>query len=1789
MVKANPVLALVLATMVALYFGVCVVIGESIFQMISEFIWTDFFPPSMMVSPSDRRKWLDPGDSPNRSLNIILALMPCYTYIYNNPGGILAYSTSLMLVAVTLLGVVDYGFIMAIVGLYFVFYASDRTGFVIKLLQLLFFNLLRFAYDHVVVDLVETGKLIVTIHLAQYDFRFAFLLFLIRQFGPGWMRTLALLAQFAASFHDPINIVFLFTLEWQALIGFVANWPPKIREYDWVLQSGSMYLKHLGLPNSEALSLVEDLLIMLTGLISIAYTATSRKKATYKDKLCMCGSASMHIMAFLKAWAASDSYNMEEVTSSIAKEFTFADLATRLAEIERVTQNTKADTNNGVTREFSDDRLHVYTDDDSVGSDGGGDDDYKVQSGGDFMSNMAGILARADALIKGRFGQSLVKVVVAVMALVIYVRGSDVHFSMHKYMQMREGFVTGSINGAVDMLREILRAIQFLTTNGVDFLKTGSWSSLFSDPHCLTTWMYDLGEFKLQVENFTIMREVDGGKSMRELDTDAANLTARIAAIEEAAKFKSLGKANSTITSMKSDLNKTLAAYNMKKAARSTRPCPFPLLLHGSPNVGKSIFSEIVKRTMASVFNFSLEDPDVTYVYSGSTSYMDGLTSKCRIFVIDDIAQYKPQAINGVDPQLAWLIPIVNNVAFTPNMADLTEKGKIAFCPDVVLATSNTVTLNARNYFTSEFAARRRLKNVVTLYVKTEFATPDTQSFSPERRVLDKEKIRPVPGGYHDLWEIVIQEVVARENGDCALKEVAKFDNVYEAVSFLAILAGKWRSHESFVEDNIKEVQTLSVCDSCHLPLVACRCSEFVSQAGVEPGGDGTSPVSYWCALMTLVIAILSLGFYACRWTYNATVNLVRSLARRGQIPWWLAIGLHYLRFLSTMDMAHYVGIRLQSRRNAFVKALAATAAIGGSLYVFFRLLNSLVLQGGAVSSEDVPPDGRPNIYNRPWRVHNLSTMEKTHAGVNGNANFTNRVSKHVYALKVQNGEDKWTRVMALKVHSSVFISVGHAFRDKGLGTIRVKWETSTQSGEVCAFDLSKIYYDSESDLCAFCLPTTPLGADLTPCFIDQATSIAGEGFYLSVDTLGANPDGIMVRRANVVNHIEKEACPSAMRALLPSLDTGVIRCDLRGEVPTASGDCGSPLILLRGGNSFPSIAGVHCIGSERDKTKAFSIPVTSSKVLCLIERAKAQLNDYRAQSGLQEFSLLPRGDIDISPFSVSGQTHPKDPTNWLGDQTELPPITPLGSILDPGGRPSFRAHRKSEVVDSLAREFMESKGFTCEKGPPVLTGYRPARNNLCGMSSTGHLSASKLSAATQGYYDDILLGIEDKKIVLGKICDIDNVNGNPRNRFLNSLNFSSSAGFPHNVSKDKFFPVSHFDEERQAPVRTIDPQIEAEMDAITSRYLAGSSANPPFSASLKDEPTSRKKIEEANTRVIYGVPLAFGLLVRRYFLLFVVLFQSNPYVFEGAPGINACSPEWTELFNHVTSHGEDRIVAGDYKGWDKSVLSADIMKCAFDIILSICWRFGTYDSDDRLVMRGIATDICYGTCNYFGTMIQFFGTNMSGHNLTVIVNCMVNSILLRYAYISLSPAVTSHIVNIEATRVLERTVANFKRHVSLITYGDDNQMGVSEEAPWFNHSALSTLFSSIGITYTDAQKSGRQFDYENASTTSFLKRGYRREATEQDGFIRAPLDKDSIIRSLMVWRRSPTESPRFQLASVIRSAHRESYQHGREFFATMDGLLGDMITHFNLDQLFEDSPLPSWEGYTADMYGVGA
>jgi hypothetical protein len=167
----------------------------------------------------------------------------------------------------------------------------------------------------------------------------------------------------------------------------------------------------------------------------------------------------------------------------------------------------------------------------------------------------------------------------------------------------------------------------------------------------------------------------------------------------------------------------------------------------------------------------------------------------------------------------------------------------------------------------------------------------------------------------------------------------------------------------------------------------------------------------------------------------------------------------------------------------------------------------------------------------------------------------------------------------------------------------------------------------------------------------------------------------------------------------------------------------------------------------------------------------------------------------------------------------------------------------------------------------------------------------------------------------------------------------------------------------------------------------------------------------------------------------------------------------------------------------------------------------------------------------------------------------------MRYCYFQLNP---------------EKTAVTFQDNVKLMTYGDDNIMGVSKNAEWFNHTAIQKVLGDIGITYTMAEKEAESVPFISIWEASFLKRTWRFEEDLDD--YACPLDHDSIEKSLMTWVASKTISAEEQMVAIITSAIREYFYYGREVFERKRRLLQGAIKHHKLEAYTCETTLPSWQ-----------
>jgi hypothetical protein len=291
-----------------------------------------------------------------------------------------------------------------------------------------------------------------------------------------------------------------------------------------------------------------------------------------------------------------------------------------------------------------------------------------------------------------------------------------------------------------------------------------------------------------------------------------------------------------------------------------------------------------------------------------------------------------------------------------------------------------------------------------------------------------------------------------------------------------------------------------------------------------------------------------------------------------------------------------------------------------------------------------------------------------------------------------------------------------------------------------------------------------------------------------------------------------------------------------------------------------------------------------------------------------------------------------------------------------------------------------------------------------------------------------------------------------------------------------------------------------------------------------------------------------------------VRLLQKNPYIFEAAPGLVTQSTEWGKVREYLTHFGEEQIIAGDYGKFDKHMV-ADFVLAAFEIICNIYKKAGFDDNEVREIYC-IGNDVAFPLVNVNGDLMEFFGTNPSGHPLTVVVNSIVNSLYIRYAF-----------------SVLGGDVNAFQELVHLFTYGDDNAMGVSKTIPWFNHTAIQEVLADIGVTYTMADKEAKSQPYINIHECSFLKRKWRYD--EDVGAYMAPLDEESIHRSLTMWVPSGTLNEFAQMRDVIIAANNEYFFYGKEIFNKNREFFRGVLSQAPYNAYTTDLTLPTWQ----DLY----
>jgi hypothetical protein len=485
------------------------------------------------------------------------------------------------------------------------------------------------------------------------------------------------------------------------------------------------------------------------------------------------------------------------------------------------------------------------------------------------------------------------------------------------------------------------------------------------------------------------------------------------------------------------------------------------------------------------------------------------------------------------------------------------------------------------------------------------------------------------------------------------------------------------------------------------------------------------------------------------------------------------------------------------------------------------------------------------------------------------------------------------------------------------------------------------------------------------------------------------------------------------------------------------------------------------------------------------------------------------------------------------------------------GDFPEFLTRPKSNVIKSPISDSVAShcgvknkygKPANCRKDETKVPSQAPYNKYYCGAGkATQEFPLELLEIAQNDYLDDCISNKEmmaDLK-TLRPLTEVETISGQDGVKFVDSMKMSTSKGFPLSGSKEEI--ITHLDPEEYENIsdpRIFDGMFMDDWRKARQLYLAGLRAYPIFKACTKDEPT---KLSKDKVRVFQSAPLTLQCMIRQYFLPIAACMSRNPVTTECAVGINSQGPQWNKLMRHLSKFGKKRMVAGDFKAYDQH-MSSTMTSIAFSTMIELAKHCDGYTTEDIKIMSNLVADVVHPMMCVNGDLVELLGSNPSGQNLTVYINSIVNSLYQRCVFYTIYPP-----GSLDTTK--------FQDYVALMTYGDDNEMSVSEKAPLYNHTHMMEVYASQGIEYTMADKDAESVPYITLEEADFLKRAtvfrpeYSDPSTREKGMYLAKLSEESIFKSLHCNMLSKVVSKEEIARQCLDGALRELWFYGREHF----------------------------------------
>jgi len=547
------------------------------------------------------------------------------------------------------------------------------------------------------------------------------------------------------------------------------------------------------------------------------------------------------------------------------------------------------------------------------------------------------------------------------------------------------------------------------------------------------------------------------------------------------------------------------------------------------------------------------------------------------------------------------------------------------------------------------------------------------------------------------------------------------------------------------------------------------------------------------------------------------------------------------------------------------------------------------------------------------------------------------------------------------------------------------------------------------------------------------------------------------------------------------------------------------------------AIIGIHCAGTGDGKI-GFSTALYRDKIESAVTALSKQMGIFKPHSTLNYNSVVDRaGPIRTNPKS-------------LAFYEELDNMEYFGTV----GR--VEINKKSLVKDNFMTPHIaklekitgipKTKVFVAPMMKPEMrNGEYVAPQNVAIKHFTHPiaLGESKILKRAVDYLTKRLTErIHDElgEIKLAPYYTKHAINGSEDDKYLRRINTSTAAGYNFPGKKEKYLPI-----ESEAPfVRVPDASVCSRMREIFKCYDNGDMSGTVFTVSLKDEPVTKQKRDDAVTRLFYVHELPH-LIVARMFLGPIVTLIQQTDAFYSMVGINVYV-EGDKIVNRLTKF--PNYIEADAKKFD--ITAAQLIRQAtFAIVYNLCKELG-YNSVALNYLAGVLSDLLFPLYSLDGDLFRKSSVP-SGHYGTAELNCLIVMLFMVIAFIE------------GQDRGEIPKDADFFDHVSAAYYGDDQSASVSDDVKEsVNNVTIAALYERFNMQLTASDKSLVIPKFVPFSEATFLKRTFRFSKVHNKYI--CPLDPQSIYKmsSISVFSDKCTE--REHAISIANSALGEWYLH---------------------------------------------